>query len=129
MHYYSHDENQLEKAKKDAIIKKLRDEVDEMKVKYCLKDRITKPSREQTSPVLNEVEEMNMLNNEYEDLQEMDNDEPINNNFNYNNLSPKNDVFDRKFKVIDYNKFNTDEYNNMDEPCQDEINENQDYEK
>ena len=134
MNYYAHDENQLEKSKKDAIIKKLRDEVDDMKVKYCLKDKMKKQSSEETNHIVNEVENLNMQSNDNEGFDEEEGENAYNNNFDYNNLSPKNDVFNSKYKIIDYNKFNSDDYNNNMEQQdeaenQEEIYENEEYYK
>ena len=107
-YYYDHD-TQLEKSKKEAIIKKLRDEVDEMKVKYCLKDKIEKQSYD--DPV-----KVNRLNDDFRNVSHsnrlsiQEQNKNLNcNTFNYNNLDPNSDIFKTKYKVIDYNKFNSEE--------------------
>ncbi len=111
MDYFYDQETQLEKSKKEAIIKKLRDEVDEMKVKYCLKDKIDKQAYDE--PV-----KLNKYSHDYKSVslsdkrpfQDQHNNYNVN-TFNYNNLDPNSDVFKTKYKVIDYNKFNTEEHN------------------
>lgn len=98
MSYNTYSENELEHARKEAIIKKLRDEVDEMKVKYCLKEKT--PTQDQTSLSRGLASEGNELYSNKE------------NNFNYNSLSGgSSDDFHKKYKVIDYNHFNSEEYN------------------
>ena len=100
MDYYLQDEKQLEKSKKEAIIKQLRDEVDEMKVRYLFKDKSkTLDSKQKTNS--DEINKMNILSNDTDELI----DEVVNlqnNNNNYNNLNQKNEIFNRNYRLTSH---------------------------